>query len=230
MFIITNQTSTLVVAAAAKLKPNTFQPTAKPIANPVEDSSKVTLSSEALQHAAQAAGQTAGVAGPYRQVASTTPVSLKQIVGYKMPDALVKEMEVRTKEEAMRSKINDQYAYERRYQTAGQVLVDGKLFAEVDSGGGFGFLHNMMPGLSDRPLSPRERVEEIAQAVKGQGKVEIRYSDFVPGLGGWSGPSAPESILPPFTARSMHEIFAEAMEAAKRMASESLPPSESRVS
>jgi hypothetical protein len=30
-------------------------------------------------------------------------------------------------------------------------------------------------------------------------------------IGGWSGPGAPESILPPFTARDIHEIFAEAI-------------------
>jgi hypothetical protein len=92
-------------------------------------------------------------------------------------------MEVRAKEEAVRSEINLQYAYGHRYQTVGQILVDGKFFAEVNEAGGYGSIQNHVPGLSEGQLSPRERVEEIARAVKGKGNVEIRYSDFVPGLG-----------------------------------------------
>lgn len=56
--------------------------------------------------------------------------------------------------------------------------------------------------------------------------LEIRYSDFVPGLGGHGGSAAPESLLPAFTARNIHEIFAEAIGEAKRLRSASLPQSE----
>ena len=43
---------------------------------------------------------------------------------------------------------------------------------------------------------------EIARAVNGK----IAYTDFVP-LTSWSGPAAPETMLPPLTARSLMEIF-----------------------
>jgi hypothetical protein len=189
--------------------------------NPVsaEDSSKVTLSSEALQHAAAAAEQPGDTTSPYRLTGSSFKVGVSG--GFKMPDALEKEMAIRGEEEKLREEINARYAYEHQYKTVGQVLVDGKFFAEVNESGGYGLVHNMA-GLSENSLSPRERVEEIARALNGKGKVEIRYSDFVPGLGGWSGPAAPESMLPPFTARSHQEIFQEALDMMARMRTEAL--------
>lgn len=91
-------------------------------------------------------------------------------------------MEVRGKEEAARNQISSQYARDHQYQTVGQVLVNGKLFAEVNDAGGYASVKNSIPGLSDAALNPQERLEEIAQALKGQGKVEIRYANFEPAL------------------------------------------------
>lgn len=227
MIITAAQASTL--ATAAKLKSSTFEIAEKLETTPAEGSTKVTISSASLQKAAESEGQTDEGAGPYRLTGPATLVSLLHPVAYKMPESLVQEMEVRAKEEAARNEINSQYASQHRYQPIGQVLVDGKLYAEVDDAGGFGSV-DTIPGLSGASLSPRERVEEIAGALKDKGNVEIRYSDFVPGLGGSGGPGAPESMLPHFTARNIHEIFAEAMEAAKRLRSTSLPSSDSAAS
>jgi hypothetical protein len=133
MIFATTQASTL---AAAQMKSYKLQTTAKPDTTPVEDSSKVTLSSEALQQAAGAEVAQSGVAeSRYRIPEGAVLMHADPRFTFKMPDALIKEMEVRTKEEAVRSEI----------------------------------------------------------------------------IGGWSGPGAPESILPPFTARDIHEIFAEAI-------------------
>lgn len=227
MIITASQAST---PATAKLNSHAYQMAAKLDTRPVAKSTNVTISPEALQKAADSEGQTDEVASAYRLTGPAILVSSLHPSVYKMPEALIKEMEVRAKEEAVRLEISSQYASEHQYQTVGQVLVDGKFFAEVNDAGGYGAIQNSISGLSEAPLNPRERVEEIARAVKDMGKVEIRYSDFVPGLGGWEGPGAPESMLPPFTARSIHEIFAEAIEAAERLRSASLPPSESAVS
>ncbi|HYD60902.1 MAG TPA: hypothetical protein VEC35_11130 [Noviherbaspirillum sp.] len=194
---------------------------------PVEESSKVTLSSEALRHAAEVAEQPKNTTSPYRITGSSFKVGVSS--AFAMPEALAKEMAIRTEEEKLREEINARYAYEHQYQTVGQVLVDGKFFAEVNEAGGYGLIRDM-PGLSENSLSPRERVEEIARALKGKGTVEIRYSNFVPGLGGWSGPSAPESMLPPFTARSHQEIFQEALDMMARMRTEASPSAESAAS
>jgi len=192
-----------------------------------EDSAKVTISSKALQKATETDRQTEEIASPYRLSGPATLVSSLHPFVYQMPEPLIKEMEVRAKEEAARNEVNSQYAREHQYQTIGQVLVNGQLFAEVNNAGGYGSVKNSIPGLSDASLKPQERLEEIAQALKGQGNVEIKYSDFVPGLGSLEGPGAPESMLPAFTARNIHEIFAAAIETAKRQRSNSLPTSES---
>ena len=194
---------------------------------PAEGSSKVTLSSEALRRTAEAAEQPKDATSPYRLTGSSFKVGVSS--AFAMPEALAKEMAIRAEEEKLREEINARYAYEHQYKTAGQVLVNGEFFAEVNEAGGYGLVHNVS-GLSESSLSPRERVEEIARALKGKGTVEIRYSNFVPGLGGWSGPAAPESMLPPFTARSQQEIFQEALDIMARMRSEALPSPESTAS
>ena len=211
-----------MIAAA---RPNYYgaQSTAKQneAAKQAEYSSKVCLSPNGMR-AADAATHIDDAASSYRV---TGPVmKLDASKGVKMPDALAKELATRMEEEKVREEINFRYAYEHQYKTVGQVLIDGKFFAEVDEAGGYGVLHQLR-GLSESSLSPRERVEEIARAVKSRGKVEVRYSDFVPGIGGWSGPSAPESMLPPFTARSRQEIFHEMQVLMAKAPSEALPSS-----
>lgn len=219
-------------ASFAAAKPTSYatQSAAEPDTSQVEDWTKVAISSEALQKASESEGKTADPASPYRLTGAATLVSSLNPVVYQMPDALIKEMEVRAREESARNAMNAQYASTHASQTVGQVLVNGKLVAEVNDAGGYGSLRNDLPGLSQAQLDPRARVEEIAQAMQGQGNVEVRYSDFVPGLGGWGGPAAPESMLPSFTARNIHDIFAEAIQAAKHLRSTSQPPSESAAS
>jgi hypothetical protein len=105
MIFATTQASTL---AAAQMKSYKLQTTAKPDTTPVEDSSKVTLSSEALQQAAGAESAQSGVAeSRYRIPEGAVFMHVDPRFTFKMPDALIKEMEVRTKEEAVRSEISD---------------------------------------------------------------------------------------------------------------------------
>ena len=209
--------------AAAQPNSHPFRSAARVDARPPAESSEVSISAQALQMSASPEGRAADAASPYRLGGSAVPVSSLAPTVYKMPEVLVREMEVRTKEEALRQEISSRYASEHRYQTVGQVLVDGKFFAEVDDAGGYGSA-GTIPGLSEATLDPRARLEEIARAAKDFGKVEIRYTDFVPGTGGWGGPAAPESMLPAFTARDIREIFAEAIASGKQLRSTS-PPS-----
>lgn len=227
MMISGTQATTL---AASKLSSTAPQAAADPDARQAGDSTKVTISAEALQKASVGEAQKDGLASPYRLTGTATLLSSLDLAVYQMPENLIQEMEVRSKEEAARNALNSQYAREHAYQTAGQVLVNGQLVAEVNDAGGYGSIKNAIPGLSEAPLNPQQRLEEIAQALKGQGKVEIRTSDFLPGLGGGGGPGAPESMLPAFTARSIHEIFAEAIEAAGRSRPGASPAPESAAS
>ena len=189
-----------------------------PGGTPAVDADKVSFSYEAVQKAAADATQADKPGSPYRVTGAVTPLSSLDAGVYRMPEALVKEMEVRAKEEALREGISAQYSREHRYQTVGQVLVDGKFYAEVDEAGGYGFIRNAVSGLSEAPLDPRARLEEIARAAQDMGKVELRYANFVPGLGGGAGPGAPEAMLPAFTAREIRDIFAEAIGANKHQA------------
>lgn len=142
--------------------------------------------------------------------------STAKMVGHKVPERLQREMETRAKEEAQREGISFQYASAHRYKTVAQVFVNGKFAAEINEAGGFGLQHGIS-GLSTASLSAQERVEDVARALKSRGHVEVRTSNFEPGLGGWMGPSAPESVLPAFTARSNAEIFEEIVAAMARM-------------
>lgn len=196
----------MIIRSAQALPPaafrqNTQAPKTVGTPDPAPATDKVSISYEAAQKAASAA---------------PTLLSSLNIKAYKMPDALAKEMEVRAKEEAVRAGISAEYSQAHRYQTVGQVLVDGKLFADVDDAGGFGFIGSRAAGLSEATLDPRARLEEIARAAREMGKVEVRYADFLPGLGGGGGSAAPESLLPAFTARDVRDIFREAIDAARR--------------
>lgn len=187
-----------------------------------DSASSVTISEEGLRLAAGAASQSDSTREQFRV---TGPLNQSPLVAlYQMPDALVKEMATREQEEKQHEDINFRYAYEHQYQPVGQVLVNGKLFAEVNESGGYGLAHGLQ-GPNPNDMSPKARVEEIARALKGKGQVEIKYANFVPGFGGWSGPSAPESALPAFTARSREDIMQEAMDTMARLKSGSAEPS-----
>ncbi|APW43426.1 hypothetical protein RS694_13385 [Rhodoferax saidenbachensis] len=183
-------------------------------ATPAQGATRVSISDEALRLATDNNREQFRLTGPVIQG------NLKS--AYQMPDALVQEMATREKEEKLREDINSRYAYEHQYKPVGQVLVDGKLVAEVDEGGGYGLAHHI-GGLSQNDMDPKARVQEIARALQGKGKVEVKYSDFGPGFGGWSGPSAPESMLPKFTARSRADIMEEVMDTMDRLQAKSAP-------
>jgi hypothetical protein len=127
-------------------------------------------------------------------------------VAFKMSEAQIQEVARREIEERRNEALNLEYAYENRHATVGQVLVNGRLFAEVNDSGGY-ITESAIPGLNEQLSDPRQRIKEIASKLAGRGTVEIKYQDFAPGWDGWSGPSAPQSMLPVFTARSLQEIM-----------------------
>jgi len=140
--------------------------------------------------------------GPVYSLEDIAKSKGRPLVAYKMTDAQIAETRLREQQDMAREIANFNYAKTHQYQPEGQVLVNGKVFATVFDSGSFEMAH-ALPGLSDKSLSPADRLAEIARAVKGQ----IISSDLQPTLGGWSGASAPESMLPPITARSFREIF-----------------------
>jgi hypothetical protein len=125
-----------------------------------------------------------------------------KLAAYKMTDSQVNEIKLREEQEKAREAANFEYAKANQYQPAGQIIVEGKVFATVYDSGSFE-ISRALSGLSEDSLSPADRLAEIAKKVKG----EIITSDLLPTLGGWGGPSAPESMLPPLTARSLQEIL-----------------------
>ncbi|HZW25009.1 MAG TPA: hypothetical protein VFF26_05970 [Gallionella sp.] len=123
------------------------------------------------------------------------------LIAVEWTDAQLKEVQLREQQEEARRAANSQFAQAHQYQPVGQVFVGGNLFATVYDSGSY-MMSKQLPGLSSSELSPSARLAEIAKAVKG----EIRTTNLVP-TEGWAGPKAPESQLPPITARSMQEIF-----------------------
>lgn len=166
----------------------------------------VTLSDEARQRllADESASDTPSsayrVTGPVRRFSEMLKENGGNLVAIKMSDEQIAESELHEQQLKAREQVNFNYAKSHQYQPVGQVFVKGELVATVLDSGGYETSANL--GLSEAMLSPHERLAEIARAVNG----EISYADFVP-LDSWSGPSAPESMLPPLTARSLMEIF-----------------------
>jgi len=142
------------------------------------------------------------VEGPVYSVEDMVKSKGGPLIAVKMTEAQVNEADLREQQEMAREIVNFNYAKAHQYQPVGQVLVKGELVATVFDAGSIESPH-ALPGLSDQDLSPAERLAEIARAVKG----EVIYSNFLPTAGGWGGPGAPESTLPPLTARSLMEIF-----------------------
>lgn len=124
------------------------------------------------------------------------------LIAVKMTDDQLNEIKLREQQENAREIVNANYAKANQDKPVGQVVVNGKLVATVFDRGVLEMPH-AIANLSDKPLSPPDRLAEIAHLTKG----EIIYSNFLPTMGGWSGPGAPESMLPPITARSEQEIF-----------------------
>lgn len=142
------------------------------------------------------------VEGPVYSVEDLMKSRGRPLIAVKMTEAQVNEVKLREQQEAVREIVNFNYAKAHQYQPVGQVLVNGKLVATVFDAGSVESPH-AIPGLSNQDLNPADRLAEIAHAVKG----EIIYSNFLPTMGGWGGPGAPESALPPLTARSLMDIF-----------------------
>ena len=170
----------------------------------LSDAARQRLASD--ESAAETSSDAYRVSGPVYRFSDMLEVSGKQLVAVKMTDAQVAEAKLHDQQAAAREQANFDYAQSHQYQPVGQVFVNGELVATVLDSGAYG-LSSAIPGLSEATLSPQERLAEIARAVNG----EVSYSDFVP-TDGWSGPAAPEAMLPPLTARSLMEIFEQEIE------------------
>ena len=171
------------------------------------NSDQVSLSEEARQRLASSESTTDTSTDAYRdtgpvyRISDMVEISGKALVAVKLTDAQLAEIKLHDQQVAAREQANFNYAQAHQYQPVGQVFVNGQLAATVLDSGAYE-LSSSIPGLSAASLSPQERLAEIARAVNGK----ISYSDFV-ATGGWSGPSAPEAMLPPLTARSLMEII-----------------------
>ncbi|HEY0842769.1 hypothetical protein [Methylotenera sp.] len=182
------------------------------VASPVEKTTDTTTISQAAQErlAAENASDLNNpnstnlyrVEGPVYSIEEMVNSKGRPLIAVKMTEAQVNEVKLREQQEKARENVNFNYAQAHQYQPIGQVIVNGKLIATVSDAGTVES-PQVIPNLSEQSLSPADRLTEIARAVKG----EIIYSNFLPTMGGWMGPSAPESALPPITARSMSEIL-----------------------
>lgn len=142
------------------------------------------------------------VEGPVYSVEDIMKSKGGPLVAVKMTEAQANEVKLREQQEVAREIVNFNYAKAHQYHPVGQVLVNGELVATVSDAGSVQSPH-ALPGLSSEDLSPADRLAEIARAVNG----EIIYSNFLPTMEGWEGAGAPESMLPPLTARNLIEIF-----------------------
>lgn len=160
------------------------------------------LLAEAANGASVQSSGTYRVDGPFYRVEDLVKSKGEPLLVIKLTDAQASEVKLREEQDAAREAINFDYAKAHQYQPVGQVLVNGKLVATVFDRGAVESPH-ALPGLSSQDLSAADRLAEIARAVKG----EIIYSDLLPTMGGWMGASAPESALPPVTARNLMDIL-----------------------
>lgn len=144
------------------------------------------------------------IEGPVYSLEDMVQRTGRPLIAVKMTEAQSQEIALREQQERARERINFSYAQSHQYHAVGQVVLNGDLIATVTDGGTVES-PRPLPGLSEQDLSPADRLAEIARAVNGT----IIHSNFLPTMGGWTGPSAPESMLPPITARSLSEILAQ---------------------
>ncbi|MDD5241501.1 MAG: hypothetical protein PHG47_07255 [Sulfuricella sp.] len=204
--IIQQSTAMLATTVASYLsaKRQTVAPIAEKIADTttISQAAKDRLSSEKANESSTNSHSPLRVEGPFFSFEETVKSKGGPLIAVKMTEAQVNELKLREQQEKAREIANSNYAEAHQYKPIGQVLVGGKLFATVSDAGSVEMAHSLP--LSEAPLSPTDRLAEIARAVKG----EIIYSNLLPTMGGgMGGPGAPESMLPPLTARSMNEIF-----------------------
>jgi hypothetical protein len=137
----------------------------------------------------------------------------------KATDEQIAEMKLHEEQVQARETANKHYAEQHPDKVYGQVVVDGKLFATVyDSG--VASTPYQIPGLSDEGFGTelaQTRLSEIAKAANGK----IIHSNFFPDAGG-SFRGAPESKLPPITARSLIDFTRELSWARERSQMEAM--------
>lgn len=172
------------------------------IATSISQEGRDRLAAEAAAAAGNDGGQGLRITGPVYSLKELSEQKGSQVVMVKWTDAQIAEARLREQQDQQREQANAAYAWAHRDRPVGQVVADGKLVATVFDRGTFELPRNVA-NLSSASLDPNQRLAEIAAATHGQ----IIHSNFLPTSGAWSGPGAPESELPPITARSMMEIF-----------------------
>lgn len=123
----------------------------------------------------------------------------------KASEEQIAEVKLHDEQVQAREEVNRNYAKQHPVKVYGQVVVEGKLFATAYESGSVHMPYQMKLSEDGFGSSLAEtRLNEIAKAVNGT----IIYSDFFPDPGGtfWS---APESILPPVTARGLIDFVDE---------------------
>lgn len=180
-------------------------------AAPPANASGITSISQAARDRLAADNDSGAIAAPSQGIQLNGPAySLAQLaeqkglplIAVQMTDAQRAEIKLREQQEAQREQISADYAQAHPYRPLGQVMANGEVVATVYEGGGFE-MKQQMAGLSSNVLSPEQRLAEIAQLTHGQ----VITTHLQPTQGGIYGPAAPESMLPPITARSFSEIF-----------------------
>ena len=190
---------------------NSFLRQATKIAASTESpSDTVTLSAEARQRlnaeaatpSASSDGSAWRLSGEVRRFSDLLEIDGRQnLVAIQLTEAQIAESKRYEQEMAAREQANAAYAAAHPYPVVGQVFANGKAVATVYEGGGYA-LTSALPGLSSGELSPQARLAEIASKTKGN----IVYGGSTTSTGVY-GPGAPESELPPITARSLSQIF-----------------------
>ncbi len=160
------------------------------------------LASEAANGPRVPSSRVYRVAGPVYRLEDLGKSKGEPLITAQMTEAQINETRLRAQQDEARRAVNFDYAQAHPYKPVGQVIANGELVATVFDAGAIEAPHTL-PKLSQENLSPADRLAEIARAVKGK----IIYSDFLPTTDSWMGSSAPESMLPPVTARSLREIF-----------------------
>lgn len=204
--MIITQTSAMLAARAANSSSVERQTNPANPATAAKIADTTTISTEARDRLSSETGRAASpnrfrVEGQVYRLEDLAKSQGRPLFAVKMTEDQINESKLHDQQVEARSSINASYAAVHPYKALGQVLVDGKLFATVYDSGAYATPYQMA-SLSDQDLSPTARLEEIARAAKG----EVIYSDLFPDSGGgWAG--APESMLPPVTARSLSEIL-----------------------
>ncbi len=100
------------------------------------------------------------VEGPVYSIEEMVNSKGRPLIAVKMTEAQVNEVKLREQQEKARENVNFNYAKAHQYQPIGQVIVNGKLIATVSDAGTVES-PQVIPNLSEQPLSPADRLPKL---------------------------------------------------------------------